>query len=91
MIISYRMMYLSCLHLHFVKSYGSARVRHDGPEFKIFYDFHVFNPELVGMQDLALRVLPAVTWLAVYHWLHIEQGLCTAGEWCEALSSGIWS
>ena len=31
----------------------------------------VWGPELPGMQDLALRVPPAVTWLAVYRWLHI--------------------
>ena len=43
MIISYRMMYLSCLYLHFVKSYVSARVRHDGAGFMIFDDFHVLS------------------------------------------------
>ena len=45
MIISYRMMCLSCRSLHFEKIYSCARVRPDGPEFMIFYDFHVFSPE----------------------------------------------
>ena len=54
-----------------MKSYGSAEVRHAGPECKFVDDLHVFSPEVLVMQDLALRVLPAVTWLAVYRWLHI--------------------
>ena len=47
-IISYRMMYLSCLYLDFVKSYSFARVRRDGHEFMIFDDFHVFHPRAAG-------------------------------------------
>ena len=54
-----------------MKSYGSAEVRHDGPGFMIFDDFPDFTTEQLELQDLALRVLPAVTWLAVYRWLHI--------------------
>ena len=33
--------------------------------------FMFFNPKDQELQDLALRVFPAVTWLAVYRWLHI--------------------
>ena len=36
MIISFQMMCLSCLYLHFVKSYGSARVRDNKKKTKIF-------------------------------------------------------
>ena len=32
------------------------------------------GPDLLGMEDLALRVLPAVTWLAVYRWLQLLAG-----------------
>ena len=39
----------------------------------IFDEFRVFSPEQLGIQDLALRVLPAVTWLAVYRWLHMTR------------------
>ena len=75
MIIRYRMMYLSRQYLYFVRSYSFAEVRHDGPEFKMFDDSHVFSPEplrpCVCVSGLALRVPLAVTWLTVYRQLHI--------------------
>ena len=43
-IISYRMMCLSCPYLDFGKSYSFARVRLHGPEFMIFNDFHGLGP-----------------------------------------------
>ena len=54
-----------------MKSYSFARVRRSGPELMIVDDCCVSSPEQLGMQHLALRVLPAVTWLAVYRWLQV--------------------
>ena len=48
MIISFQMIHISCLYLHFVKSYASARVRHDGPEFDDILDHHVSCQEHQG-------------------------------------------
>ena len=69
MCMSFDFLCSPCLQLHFTKSYAPDRVRHDGPEFTILDDFHVLQPGT--MSELAPRVTPAVTWLAVYRWLKI--------------------
>ena len=61
MIISFRMIHLSCLYLQLVKSYESAKVRHDAPESNILDDFYVLPFRTIVNPVRAVHAFPPTT------------------------------